>query len=220
MLKKWMSLGVLGGFLFLVACSGEESKDEQSSNKEGDNKEEKVEECTFMYDPASTVVGWTGFKFTEKTGVPGNFDRITVENVQNGNIPYEVLKNASFIIPVSSTNTKNPDRDMKIKNQFFGTMMDTETIEGKITSWEEGSGQAMLMLNLNGKEQEVEVNMMVEGEKVTLATTIDVASFNAQASVDSLNAVCKDLHTGADGVSKLWSEVDIKVETTLKKECN
>lgn len=216
MLKNWMTLGLMSAF-FLVSCGGEDTeKNEETSEK----KEEKKEEvCMYSYDPTSTVVGWTGFKFTEKTGVPGNFDVIAVSDVQDGNSPYEVLKNASFEIPVSSTNTKNPDRDMKIKKQFFGTMMQSDTIKGKISSWEEGSNTAMLTLMLNGMEKDVEVEMSIEGENVALSSTIDVKEFNAQSSVDSLNAVCEDLHTGADGVSKLWSEVDLNVTTTLKKSC-
>ena len=35
----------------------------------------------------------------------------------------------------------------------------------------------------------------------------------------ALYEVCDELHTGADGVSKLWSEVAISAEVPLKKTC-
>ncbi|MFT5582308.1 MAG: hypothetical protein ACI9G9_001573 [Psychromonas sp.] len=35
----------------------------------------------------------------------------------------------------------------------------------------------------------------------------------------ALNTICKDLHTGDDGVSKLWSEVDLNFSTVLQTDC-
>jgi len=55
---------------------------------------------------------------------------------------------------------------------------------------------------------------------LSLSGTIDLNSWNAQSSVDSLNVICHDLHIGADGVSKLWSEVDLEIATILSKDCN
>ena len=53
----------------------------------------------------------------------------------------------------------------------------------------------------------------------TFDAMIDLSLWNAISGVDALNAICKDLHTGEDGVSKLWSEVKLSLKTTLKKTC-
>lgn len=220
MLKFWMKLSV-ASVLFLTACGDGEKEEssEKDKSEQSDQKKSEEEVCTFAFDENTTTVMWTAFKFTNKTGVAGEFKSISVAGVKEGNSPYEVLQNASFMIPVSSIDTKNPDRDKKIKEHFFSTMMSSDTLTGQIKSWEEGAENATLTLKMNGEEKDIDVNIAVEGEKVTLSATIDVANFNAEASIAKLNEVCKDLHTGPDGESKLWSEVDIVVETSLTKTC-
>lgn len=220
MMKFWMKLSV-ASVLLLTAC-GEGEKEESSEKEKSEQSEEKESDdkvCHFTFDENATTVKWTAFKFTNKTGVGGEFKSITVTDVNEGNSPHDVLQNASFSIPISSIDTKNPDRDKKIKEHFFNTMTETEQLKGQIKSWEEGSEKATLTLKMNGVEKDVDVNIAVEGEKVTLTATVDVNNFNGQASIKKLNEVCKDLHKGPEGESKLWSEVDIVVETTLEKTC-
>lgn len=220
MLKFWMKLSV-ASVLLLTAC-GEGEKEESADKDKSEQSEEKDtadKVCHFTFDENATTVKWTAFKFTNKTGVGGEFKSITVTDVNEGDSPYEVLQNATFSIPISSIDTKNPDRDKKIKEHFFNTMAETEQLKGQIKSWEEGSETATLALKMNGVEKDVEVKIAVDEEKVSLTTTIDVNDFNAQASIEKLNEVCKDLHKGPDGESMLWSEVDIVVETTLEKTC-
>jgi hypothetical protein len=60
----------------------------------------------------------------------------------------------------------------------------------------------------------------VEGDTFTFESSIDVSSWNALGGIDALNEVCEDLHKGDDGVSKLWSEVSLKLSTTLNNDCD
>jgi hypothetical protein len=129
----------------------------------------------------------------------------------------QTLSGATFTIPVNSVNSQNPERDVKIQNHFFGTMEATEVISGMVKSIDNKT--AVVDLSMNGKTFEYNGDVTVDGEKVIFETTINMVDFEAQSSIDSLNNVCETLHTGTDGVSKLWSEVDIKVETTLIKDC-
>jgi hypothetical protein len=46
-------------------------------------------------------------------------------------------------------------------------------------------------------------------KKFTVEGVINLEDFGAQAAVESINKACFDLHKGADGVSKTWSEVAI-----------
>lgn len=73
---------------------------------------------------------------------------------------------------------------------------------------------------MNNIAQEVKGQYTFVDDKFEFSATIDVANWNANSGITALNKICKDLHTGPDGVSKLWSEVDLKFSTTLASDCN
>lgn len=208
---------LLFGFsaLFLASCGGGEENTEETAGTE----ETIVDEtCTYSYDPAETVLTWTAFKRTDKVGVNGTFDEINVTANDGSEDVFGTLVGATFNIPVSSLNSQDEVRDPKIKNSFFGVMNETAEINGSIKALDANKGT--VEITMNGIAVEYEGDVTVEGEEITLLTTIDMVDFDAQASVDSLGVVCEEKHTGSDGVNKLWTDVDIAVKTTLVKTCN
>ena len=68
----------------------------------------------------------------------------------------------------------------------------------------------LINFTLNDVSKEYEVESKFENNTFTIHTTVNLADFNANAAVEALNKACFDLHKGADGVSKTWSEVDIE----------
>ena len=204
---KQIYIGLLA--ILAISCGSETTQVEE--------KVTTAETCIYNYDESSTKLTWTSYKFTEKTGVSGTFDEINVLISNPSDNLFNTLTGATFAIPVNSVNSENPERDLKIQDHFFGSMQSTEVISGLIKTIDETS--ALVEITMNGMSKEYNGQIQVEDEKVTLSTTIDLVDFEAQNSVDSLNSVCYDLHKGEDEISKLWSVVDIKVETTLKKDC-
>ena len=192
-----------------------------TTETETNHQEEQVDEveiCNFSYQPETTVINWTAFKTTAKKGVSGKFDEFEVL-VPNDNNEFMIqsLNSATITIHVNSVNSNNPERDKKIDSLFFGAMNQTEIISVLVKSITEES--AVVEITMNGKSVDYDGEITVENETVKFHTTINLDDFEAQSAVESLNTACKDLHTGDDGVSKLWSEVDIDVETTLKQNC-
>ena len=55
----------------------------------------------------------------------------------------------------------------------------------------------------------------MKGDSMFISTTVNVMEWNGQEAMDSLNVACFDLHKGADGVSKTWSEVDINASVVI-----
>ena len=194
--------------LLIISCAGE-----SSSNV----AETEVEPCLYNYDQSSTSVKWTAFKFTEKAAVGGMFETVNVLISAPAEDMYKTLTGASFTIPVETVNSANEERDGKIQAHFFGAMQSTDVISGLVKSINETI--AIVELTMNGVSNDYEGSVTVEGETIGFTATIDLTDFEADYAIDSLNAVCNDLHKGADGISKLWTEVDINVQTTLKKEC-
>lgn len=193
-----LSLVVLVSLIF--ACSNNSKKD--------------VQNVKFSFDKSSTILEWTAFKFTEKKGVKGTFDAVTYTSVGEANTAEELVKSLTFSIDVASVNTDNPERDAKINQLFFGSMKDA-TIKGKVLELLPNE-KAKIQLELNGKRLDVPATYLLDQGSFVLESKIDVTAFGMSTGIEQLNAACKELHTGADGVSKLWSEVDLYFSTELK----
>jgi len=210
-MKRNLIIGIALSTLML-SCTTE------TETNEVEEQVDEIEICNFTYQPETTVINWTAFKTTAKKGVSGKFDEFEVLVPNDGNeFMIQSLNSATITIPVSSVNSDNPERDKKIDSLFFGAMNQTEIISVLVKSITEES--AIVEITMNGKSVDYEGEIIVENETVKFNATINLDDFEAQPAVESLNTACKDLHTGDDGVSKLWSEVDIAVETTLKQNC-
>jgi len=204
--------------IFLSSCRGNEN-----SATKNNTAENTVETCIYSYDENSEVnVGWTAFKTTDKVGVGGKFDQANVTANAKSTKITEVLQSIKFNIPISSTNTSNEGRDAKIIEHFFGTMANTDIILGQVKSidGDNSSGKCTFYLTLNDMEKEATLNYIVEDATVKLTGEIDVTNWGATDAVDAINKACEILHTGADGVSKTWPNVELAIEATLKKDCH
>jgi hypothetical protein len=208
--NKIVGLGILVSTLFF-SCGSPTPKEQENNNSP--NKEN----CVYSYVNDSTGVFFTAYKFSNKLGVNGRFDVFTASETEKSLDPMAFLTNFSLKVDVSSVNTKDTSRDGKLYRFFFQQLVNTPMIEGKIISVDGNKG--VMTFKMNDIEREVPFSLNITNETVELRTTIDVLDWNGQDAMDSIGEVCSELHVGADGVRKLWSEVAIYIKTTLKKEC-
>jgi hypothetical protein len=212
------ALQYVGVFMIVVgfiACSGNHN----TANEEAETGNELSQEnCVYTYTEGSLNVKWTAFKTTEKVGVSGSFDTISVNGIQKSNSATEMFANADFSIPVSSINSSNPDRDKKILEHFFGTMVETSTLNGKVLGMKDSD--CSVLINMNGVADTCVFNLSKNDTAVSLVGVIELANWNALQSADALNTVCFDLHKGADGVSKLWPDVKLEITAGITKKCD
>lgn len=176
------------------------------------------ESCLLALVDTSVVVKWTAYKTTEKIGVSGTFDIVKVSGNSKAETAVDVLKNASFEIPVNSVNSGVSDRDGKIFDHFFSTMLNTDVLAGQVL--EVGAEQWKVGLVMNDVRDTLVFDYNEQKGGVSLVATLDLAKWNALASADSLNTVCYDLHKGADGISRLWPDVKLEISAILKQDCN
>ncbi|MBD79194.1 MAG: hypothetical protein CL840_09765 [Crocinitomicaceae bacterium] len=216
-------LSLVAASVFLVSCGGggSSSNENVEDNKDAvvSGKEESAEEiCKYAYS-GETSVKWTAFKFTDKVGVGGTLDSTKVKTVASVEEPYLILQDMEFELYTASVNTNNPDRDKKITSFFFGSMESSDLISGKVMEMTGNAreGSLMISLSINGQAFSQQMKYFVEGNSVTINGQINLSNWNAEGSIDALNNVCKDLHTGEDGVTKLWPDVDIEVVSILKE---
>ena len=218
-MKKLTYSVILGGLLSLSLNSCGEKKEAEEKHEHSAKAVTEVKPCMLILDNESVVVNWTSFKLTDKVAVGGTFDSVIVTGVSDNETMAGAAGTAQFDIYTASVNSKNPERDTKLADSFFGTMANTSVISGKITSLNE-DGSGTIALTMNGIEKEIEVQWKATSERrLKLATTINVADWDAQASLDSLNQVCSLLHTGNDGISVLWPDVEIEVFADFKSDC-
>lgn len=203
-----LSVGML--LVGMGSCSSDPKTEETTA-------EETTTDCTYAYDSSNSSLVWTAFKFTEKKGVEGSFNEITVESDGASKDPKKVIESISFLIETSSVETQNEERNGKIVKLFFGTI-GTKNIKGKIKSLSD-NGKATIEIEMNAIKKDVVGEYTLVDANFSFTATIDVVDWNAGGAITALNTACKDLHTGTDGKSKLWSEVDLSFTTTLKKEC-
>jgi polyisoprenoid-binding protein YceI len=217
MKKLFITAGIISSTALFVSC-GETEKTEEKNEIPADTAIE-TKPCMLTLDNESVVVNWTAFKLSDKVGVGGTFDSVVVSGVTENETMDGAAATAHFDIYTASVNSKNPERDVKISDSFFGTMTNTATISGKIISLKE-DGSGTIALTMNGVEKEIDVEWKATSEKrLKLSATINVTDWSAQPSLDSLNGVCSVEHTGKEGTSVLWPDVEIEVFADFKSVC-
>ncbi|NME72181.1 YceI family protein [Flammeovirga aprica] len=195
-----------------IGCSSPSKSNESSSTTS--NEKEVQSEAKYSYDPNGTVVSFTAFKTTDKVGVGGKFLKfdVTPKTAEVSNA-IDILPGLTFSIPVNSVETNDVGRNAKIVEHFFGTLLNNETIKGEVKSV--SNGKATVSLTMNDITKDVELVAKADKNVVVLKGSIDMATWNGLDAINALNKICYDLHKGADGQSKLWSDVELFVKAKL-----
>ena len=173
--------------------------------------------CFYSYNEGTTKFEWTAFKTSAKVGVAGGFNDIEVTS-EDSDDPMIVLKSLAFTMKTASVETNNEDRNGKVAKHFFETI-NTSEITGNVVDIKD-DGKCIIKITMNDLSVDVSGDYTFVDNKFTFDSMIDVASWNGIPGITALNTICKDLHTGEDGVSKLWSEVQLAFSTTLKSDCD
>lgn len=192
----------------LVSCKSEKK------DKTEEKPEVKKSTAAFVLADADHKIDWVAYKTTDKVAVKGKFKKVDITSGGEGNSVKEAINNAEFSIPVSSIFTSDSSRDFKIRKFFFGVMANTKLLSGKFMLENDSIGS--VNLTMNGVSKDLPFSYNITGKQFTMTATMDVLNWNAQSSIDSLNAACRDLHKGLDGVSKTWAEVALNISSTFK----
>jgi hypothetical protein len=208
-MKQFISLSlILFSFLFVISCKKE--------SKAEDKAEIKVEKKQFPFSlhNATNTINWVAYKTTEKIPVKGTFKKVNITSGGEGLTAKEAINNVSFSVPVSSIFTSDSSRDFKIKKHFFAVMDKTELLSGKLVLENDSIGYSDI--TMNGVTKKLPFTYTLNGKSFVFQSTMKISDWKAEKALDSLNMVCKDLHKGADGVSKTWDEVAIEITSVFK----
>jgi polyisoprenoid-binding protein YceI len=195
--------------LSLSACSNSGSDVKTAASRKDANT------STYKYtaDVANTALHWTAYKFTEKLGVSGVFDDFSVEEQGDSGTIEELLEGTKMTIATASVNSNNEVRDMRLRTNFFG-VLNSEFISVKILSAKAGKGE--LQVTMNNRANKLDYGYSLKRDTLFLRTNLNLMLWDGKEAMDSLNQVCHDLHKGADGISKLWPDVDVTFTLPLR----
>jgi len=187
--------------LVFISCTGNKGKQSRQHNTSQKTR-------IISVSPNDISIQWTAYKTTEKKPVFGYFKEY-IFRAKEGNSIKEVLDDASLIISVNSINSSNESRDEKLRNNFFGVMKNPELIKGLLTVKNDNNG--IVALTMNNITFDLPVKIIDDGHSYSIVGTMNLNNWKAQTAITALNVACKDKHKGADGISKTWSEVAVKV---------
>ncbi|MGJ8744749.1 YceI family protein [Polaribacter sp.] len=209
MKKVFLLAFVVAVSISFTSCKSDAKKEE---TKEVVEKSEKST-APFSLKTAKNEINFTAYKTTDKVAVGGQFKKVDIIAGGEGNSIKEAINNTDFSIPVSSIFTKDTSRDFKIKKFFFGIMENTKLLSGKLVVTDDTNGVAEIIMN--GISEKVPFTYTIVDNVFNMTATMDITKWNAGAALTSLNTQCLDLHKGADGVSKTWSDVALNITSTF-----
>ena len=189
--------------------------------------------CTFEADPASVKVNWTAYKTTQKVAVGGSFTEVTIDfHNQKAKALRDILNATSAKIQGNAKmlTTGNPGRDQTLWDHFFSKFKRASNIfknggeiAGKISNVKgsDEAGDFTIDVKMNDKSVAVPMHYALDKDGHFEATGgLDLLDFALDAPLAELNKNCEVLHKGADGVSKTWSTVDLKLNATIAQKCD
>ena len=176
-----------------------------------------AQECWYELPKRNFQVEFTAYKTSAKVGVSGKFNHIKrVGPERTDSIDNMLLKSKLEIYP-ASLNSGDAGRDKTIFVKFF-QKMHGDNIRISIADVEKKTIQTKI--TMNDISQIVPLKFKLKrSHQLTAHGTIDILDFSASSALKSLNKACELLHKGADGVSKTWSDVDIRLNAQFEKKC-
>lgn len=173
----------------------------------------------YEYNHNSTILNWTAYKYSYKTGVSGTFDQIDVSGTKTASHPIEVFENMKFVVNSNSVNSNSIFRDDNIIKYFFNQMITSDFIKGKSNGYlgDHSSGTLFVSLEMNGIQKDLPFTYKLTGKELSLEAELDLSDWNATDALDFMKVCCTDLHTGTDGIHLLWPTVKIEINTFLER---
>ncbi len=179
--------------------------------------------CTYSVGENPVKVEWTAFKLTEKVGVTGTFNTTKLSGPTKAASLVDLAKGLSMEIDGTSIESANPARNATISQFFFQNFVPSPSITGQVeqVDGDDSKGTLHIAITMNGNTETVPFAYTISKDhEVQASATIDMMDFGLQKAFDTLHLACEEQHTGEDGISKTWTDVDLKLSGKFAKACN
>ena len=195
----------------MFSCSGSDKEGGQTSAPYSPKKEKGFKQGSYSFSPSKAQVIWYGFKTTEKTKVQGEFAEFSSSRA---NQPYDSLEDLldglDFSINTKSSESRDAIRDLNLRDYFFNKLTENFKLRGVLGVPDNDSIPVTFYTLLGAKTILFSYSFIDNYIKIQGSLDI-IDDLGAPSAFNSIHQKCEVLHTGGDGVSKTWSEVEIFV---------
>ena len=206
---KLIGLLLLLSSLWSCNNSGDISSAAWAGQKETSEKE------VHALDDFGISIVWMAYKFTNRVSVSGTFEDFTI-NKENASGSIEgILENLKLSITTENVDSGNAIRDFKLRAYFF-VAFNTPTITGTVLNAKDGEGT--IKLKMNNVSRNIPYTYSLQNDTIELFTHLDLKNWKGEKALAVLNKECYALHEGADGVSKLWPDVDVVIKLPVNSQ--
>ena len=198
---------------FLISCT--DSKREKVVPLIDENNVEKINEGSYSFDSNKAKIIWKGFKTTDRIQVTGQFEQFeSSRDMKQFDSLEGLIDGLDFSISTSSSASGDPVRDLNLKDYFFKLLTSNFRLSGSL-GYPNNNLIPVTFNTLLGSKT-VELSYFFENSIVEIKGVIDIGiDLGGIMAYESIHQQCEQLHTGGDGVSKTWSEVEVLVRVPI-----
>jgi len=198
---------------FLISCA--DSKREKVVPLIDGNNVETIKEGSYSFDSNKAKIIWKGFKTTDRIQVTGQFEQFeSSRDMKQFDSLEGLIDGLDFSISTSSSASGDPVRDLNLKDYFFKLLTSNFRLTGSL-GYPNNNLIPVTFNTLLGSKT-VELSYFFENSVVEIKGIIDIGiDLGGVMAYESIHQQCEQLHTGGDGVSKTWSEVEVLVRVPI-----
>ena len=198
---------------FLISCT--DSKREKVVPLIDENNVETIKEGSYSFDSNKAKIIWKGFKTTDRIQVTGQFEQFeSSRDMKQFDSLEGLIDGLDFSISTSSSESGDPVRDLNLKDYFFKLLTSNFRLSGSL-GYPNNNLIPVTFNTLLGSKT-VELSYFFENSIVEIKGVIDIGiDLGGVMAYESIHQQCEQLHTGGDGVSKTWSEVEVLVRVPI-----
>ena len=176
---------------------------------------ELVKDGSFSFDASKAKIIWNGFKTTDRIKVTGQFlEFSSSRNMKQYSSLEELIDGLDFKINTNSSESGDAVRDLNLKDYFFNKLTKNFTLRGTLDLPNDGLIAVNFKTLLGAKK--VYLNYSFDKGMVRIKGVIDMKlDLDGEEAYQSIHKKCEQLHTGLDGVSQTWSEVEVLIRVPI-----
>lgn len=221
-MRKFLAAFSASFFILTLFLGNACTKEKETGSQTAGATENKTPACTYSADPKDIKLEWTAYKFTTKKAVKGTFTGTHVTGPTSAKTLADLAMGLKMDIDGATFESGDPGRNVTVRDFFFKLFNPPFKMSAKVTQFNgnDSQGNMMIDITMNGVTKTIPFAYTATPDGVLTAKSgIDVMDFKLNSAFASLHDACEEMHTGEDGVSKTWPDVDISLVGKFKKEC-
>ncbi len=173
--------------------------------------------CTYEFDPKHSLVGATGYKFTEKTGVGGKFSGFKLNKYEKKKNIMDLFKDLVVTVDLTTLDSGDSMRDKNIAETLFSGLSGGTVVTVSVEKVTEKTIETRL--KINSVSQKVIFDYKINAGVLNARGRFDALEYAFGEQIKKFKKRCGFLHTGKDKKSVTWTDFDLSVTAKITEVC-